>query len=114
VDIDVENSTVPAREPPFRETRTIADDHFHAEPVVVKFPGGRAGEVISERRAASVEEQYGTALGKSNNPYAPFASKMDWEVARWAKLRGSGSTAFTDLLKIPGVCRAYIPPLFLI
>ncbi|KAJ7789675.1 hypothetical protein B0H14DRAFT_3502730 [Mycena olivaceomarginata] len=28
---------------------------------------------------------------------------MDWEVARWAKLRGSGSTAFTDLLHIEGV-----------
>ncbi|KAJ7137196.1 hypothetical protein C8R44DRAFT_828619 [Mycena epipterygia] len=37
------------------------------------------------------------------NPYAPFNSKMDWEVARWAKLRGSGSTAFTDLLNVEGV-----------
>ncbi|KAI0765857.1 hypothetical protein BD413DRAFT_606037 [Trametes elegans] len=38
-----------------------------------------------------------------DNPYAPFASKLDWEVARWAKLRGSGSTAFTDLLTIQGL-----------
>ncbi|KAJ6554870.1 hypothetical protein B0H19DRAFT_1072211 [Mycena capillaripes] len=30
---------------------------------------------------------------------------MDWEVARWVKLRGSGSTAFTDLLKIEGVAQ---------
>ncbi|KAF8958080.1 hypothetical protein BDZ97DRAFT_1906593 [Flammula alnicola] len=35
--------------------------------------------------------------------WAPFQSKMDWEVARWAKLRGQGSTAFTDLLAIDGV-----------
>ncbi|KAG2053153.1 hypothetical protein BDR06DRAFT_914253 [Suillus hirtellus] len=31
---------------------------------------------------------------------------MDWEVAQWAKLRGPGSTAFTDLLMIEGVCGA--------
>ncbi|KAI0683940.1 hypothetical protein BC835DRAFT_1515409 [Cytidiella melzeri] len=28
---------------------------------------------------------------------------MDWEVARWAKVRGPGSTALTELLQIPGV-----------
>ncbi|KAH9839355.1 uncharacterized protein C8Q71DRAFT_703890 [Rhodofomes roseus] len=39
----------------------------------------------------------------AKNPYAPFASRIDWEIARWAKLRGSGSTAFTDLLAIPEV-----------
>ncbi|KAJ6608182.1 hypothetical protein B0H10DRAFT_1816332, partial [Mycena sp. CBHHK59/15] len=63
------------------------------------FPGARAGEVISKDRTQSAEERYRAAT----NLYAPFASKMDWEVARWAKLRGSGSTAFTDLLKIDGV-----------
>ncbi|KAH9830938.1 uncharacterized protein C8Q71DRAFT_883208 [Rhodofomes roseus] len=39
----------------------------------------------------------------SQNPYAPFASRLDWEMARWAKLRGSGSTAFSNLLAIPEV-----------
>lgn len=39
----------------------------------------------------------------SDNIYAPFNSKMDWEIARWAKLRGPGSTAFTELLGIEGV-----------
>ncbi|KAJ7136421.1 hypothetical protein C8R43DRAFT_1089450 [Mycena crocata] len=63
--------------------RTIAEDGFHQKPVVVKFPGGRAGEAISEKRAASREEQYSSVLGKSNNPYAPFASKMDWDIARF-------------------------------
>ncbi|KAJ6553786.1 hypothetical protein DFH09DRAFT_924695 [Mycena vulgaris] len=88
---------------PIRETRQIAEDRFHEEPVVVKFPGNRAGEKISEERSASAEQQYSDALGKSSNIYAPFASKMDWDIARWAKLRGSGSTALTDLLKIEGV-----------
>ncbi|KAJ7488714.1 hypothetical protein B0H11DRAFT_1688922, partial [Mycena galericulata] len=70
---------------------------------IEKFPGSRAGETISPERVLSGEESYRSALGDPTNPYAPFTSKMDWEVARWAKLRGSGSTAFTDLLKIDGV-----------
>lgn len=37
------------------------------------------------------------------NIWAPFASKLDWEMARWAKLRGPGSTALTELLKLDGV-----------
>ncbi|KAJ7821262.1 hypothetical protein B0H14DRAFT_2831726 [Mycena olivaceomarginata] len=82
------------------------EDRFHEAPVIVKYPSNRAGEEISDERSPSAEEQYSNALGKPTNVYAPFASKMDWEVARWAKLRGSGSTAFTDLLKIEGVAQA--------
>ncbi|THU90457.1 hypothetical protein K435DRAFT_911965 [Dendrothele bispora CBS 962.96] len=41
--------------------------------------------------------------GSANNKYAPFYSRMEWEVARWAKMRGTGSTAFDDLLAIKGV-----------
>ncbi|KAI0759461.1 hypothetical protein BD413DRAFT_722365 [Trametes elegans] len=42
--------------------------------------------------------------GASNsNPFAPFRSETDWLMARWAKLRGPGSTAFTELLAIPGL-----------
>ncbi|KAG2061352.1 hypothetical protein BDR06DRAFT_966333 [Suillus hirtellus] len=38
----------------------------------------------------------------ADNIYAPFASKLDWDIARWAKLRGSSSTAFTELVSIEG------------
>lgn len=41
--------------------------------------------------------------GAEDNPYYPFTTHMEWEVAHWAKLRGSGSTAFSDLLAIEGV-----------
>ena len=37
------------------------------------------------------------------NPFAPFLSKMEWEIAQWAKLRGPGSTAFSELIGIDGV-----------
>ena len=35
--------------------------------------------------------------------WAPFQSQRDWEVARWAKMRGPSSTAVTELLAIPAV-----------
>ncbi|KAJ7736807.1 hypothetical protein B0H16DRAFT_1326346 [Mycena metata] len=89
-----------------RAARKIVEDRFHEEPEIVKYPSKRAGEIMSEERVASSEAKYGDALGQSSTVYAPFASKMDWEIARWAKLRGSGSTAFTDLLKIDGVTAA--------
>ncbi|KAJ3553227.1 hypothetical protein NP233_g12696 [Leucocoprinus birnbaumii] len=42
----------------------------------------------------------------SSNPYAPFNSKLDWEVAQWAKLHGPGATALTKLLAVDGVREA--------
>ncbi|KAG2337294.1 hypothetical protein BDR05DRAFT_978558 [Suillus weaverae] len=36
----------------------------------------------------------------TNNIYALFASKIDWEMAWWAKLQGPSSTVFSDLLSI--------------
>ncbi|KAG2124671.1 hypothetical protein DEU56DRAFT_963354 [Suillus clintonianus] len=47
-------------------------------------------------------ENYGE-FDDGNNPYFPFCSQIDWEIARWSKLRGPTSTAFTDLLAINGV-----------
>ncbi|KAJ7703809.1 hypothetical protein B0H14DRAFT_3099824 [Mycena olivaceomarginata] len=84
----------PARPAPVRELRQAAEDAFHHTPIVVKYPG-------------RAEQAYLGSLHDSaaSSPYAPFTSKMDWdsEIARWAKLRGSGSTAFNDLLAIEGV-----------
>ncbi|KAG1869020.1 hypothetical protein DFJ58DRAFT_857358 [Suillus subalutaceus] len=53
--------------------------------------------------AANVEYGARIANAKEENLYHPFSSKMDWEVMRWAKLRGLSSTAFSDLLAIEGV-----------
>ncbi|KAF9790566.1 hypothetical protein BJ322DRAFT_999138 [Thelephora terrestris] len=35
--------------------------------------------------------------------WAPFSTRMDWEVAHWAKLRGPSSTALSELLGINGL-----------
>ncbi|KAI9512935.1 hypothetical protein F5148DRAFT_1279209 [Russula earlei] len=37
------------------------------------------------------------------NIWAPSTSKLDWEMAQWAKLHGPGSTALTELLKVEGL-----------
>lgn len=38
-----------------------------------------------------------------NLPYHPFASAVDYNVAKWAKELGPGDTALSKLLAIPGV-----------
>ena len=74
--------------------------------VVDRFPLPTAGiPHEEEHRASHVDVQYESRLEGSaaSDPYAPFASRLDWEVARWAKLRGPGSTALSELLSIDGV-----------
>ena len=49
---------------------------------------------------------YSHALGVEDdtvNEWAPFSTRMEWELARWAKTRGPSSTALSELLKIDGV-----------
>ena len=58
----------------------------------------------------SRDHVYGAALGGGDNHWAPFNSKKDWEIARWAKLQGAGSTAFLELLAIDGVCFNWLSP----
>lgn len=43
-------------------------------------------------------------LGQEDNPYSPFASELDWRIARWVIKDGPGQNSFDRLLKIPGVC----------
>ena len=79
------------------------------KPTVVHYPGNRAGEVCSE--AITVMQEYENALGgPSENPYSPFSSQIDWELAKWAKLRGPSATSFTELLNISGVSLIGEPP----
>jgi len=70
---------------------------------IEKFPGEKAGTPVLDRDQ-HLYVKYQEHLGDGTNPYAPFSSKLDWEFAQWAKLRGPGSTAITELLKIDGVC----------
>lgn len=70
-----------------------------------KHGNSRAGSIIN--RAETHDNQYTSALSSSDNLWAPFKSKVDWEIARWAKMRGPGSTALTELLGVEGVSASY-------
>jgi hypothetical protein len=43
------------------------------------------------------------SLPMQDNPYAPFASELDWRIARWAVKDGIGHKSFDRFLSIPGV-----------
>ena len=102
-------STVPSDEDSAHthstHARAQAQDHLHTRTFVVRYPGQDAGAPLSTQLHPTSNEDYATALGEDVdfNPYAPFVSEIDWEFARWAKMRGPGSTAVTELLKIRGV-----------
>ena len=71
---------------------------------VQRFTHGRAGMPV-DGNGISADEQYQSTLTPKtpNDVYTPFASKLDWEFAKWAKTSGISSTAITNLLKIEGV-----------
>ncbi|KAH9058056.1 hypothetical protein EDB87DRAFT_1675459 [Lactarius vividus] len=52
-------------------------------------------------QGSSAYEAMRNTLGDS--VWTPFQSQRDWEVARWAKMRGPSSSAVTELLAIPEV-----------
>jgi hypothetical protein len=85
------------------EARRAAEERAGQGPqIIVQFtdtyPESQAGSVLSQTTSAAQNDD------GSANIYALFVSQMDWEIAKWAKLRGPGSTAFSDLLGIDGVC----------
>ncbi|OJT06023.1 hypothetical protein TRAPUB_1712, partial [Trametes pubescens] len=94
---------MPARHIPDRAQQSRAHEHLHTKTFKVPFPGNRAGAPTDQRRERSAYETYQARIDAVNeNPYAPFISRMDWEFARWAKNRGPGSTAVSELLQIEG------------
>ncbi|KAG1729535.1 uncharacterized protein EDB91DRAFT_1239235 [Suillus paluster] len=83
--------------------------HHHHDPYIASFPLRSAGAIIEDAGEFESDQNgyqsYGDKMSQGGScVWAPFISHIDYEVARWAKLRGQGSTAFTDLLAIEGVC----------
>ncbi|KAG1731114.1 uncharacterized protein EDB91DRAFT_1238998 [Suillus paluster] len=75
-----------------------------AIPTVVHYPDQRAGQPINSTKQSS-NATYHAQLNSSeaDNLYAPFTLKLNWEMARWAKLWGPSSTAFSELVSIEGL-----------
>ncbi|KAH9008739.1 hypothetical protein EDB85DRAFT_2163908 [Lactarius pseudohatsudake] len=82
-----------------------ARDHPQQDgaPFIERFPSEVAGAPISEMGQNTPGYQaLRDDLGPGNIWY-PFQSQCDWDFARWAKNRGSSSTAVTELLAINGM-----------
>ncbi|KAJ6609589.1 hypothetical protein B0H10DRAFT_2166296 [Mycena sp. CBHHK59/15] len=92
---------VPGPRAPTAEEHAAGEQQVHQQPFIVEFTDGDAGAPL--RRGEAGYDRYMADLGDPANTWAPFTSKLEWELAQWEKLRGPGSTAFTDLLKISGV-----------
>jgi hypothetical protein len=95
MDEDLISITRPASHAPAQES------YFEVE----QFPLPTAGMPIpsSDHGPSSFEAYRQTIDG--NNEFAPFHSRLDWDVARWAKIHGPSSSAVTKLLEIEGVCQ---------
>ena len=82
------------------------EEALRSKPFVKSFSQkhGKAGKVYNLPQTATSRESYAKSVhANPTNPYAPFVSKMDWEIGKWAKLRGPSSTSFTELMAIDGV-----------
>jgi hypothetical protein len=85
-----------------------ADLEANSEPLanstVTDFPFGSPGAPIpgaDQGSESAVHQSSQAAL--SSSVWSPFSSRLDWEIARWAKIRGPTSSALTELLAIPEV-----------
>jgi len=74
------------------------------QPEIVKFGNWNTGTVV-ERAYHHSNQDYCCTVGITDSPniYALFSSKLDWDIARWAKMQGLGLNALTELLHIEGV-----------
>ncbi|KAF9789139.1 hypothetical protein BJ322DRAFT_1017868 [Thelephora terrestris] len=95
-----ESATPPAN-------RNALIEESEGKPFVVKF-GGRAGEMVGVNNKHLPYTRYSQDLQAEDVPceWAPFSTRIDWEIARWAKLRGPSSTALSELLGIDGLTSA--------
>jgi hypothetical protein len=114
VDTTDENSAQADSDPSLCGVRGLAESQLEQRPFVVSYPTKTVGDPVRARttaqdhrdcQSAHANASYELEIARDEtNPYAPFASKLDWDIAKWAKLRGPGSTSFSELMAIPGVC----------
>lgn len=80
-----------------------AEAELNNKPYAVKFSGGNAGAVYMDQDRVDGNAAYTSQINNPDNPFSPFSSQIEWEIAHWAKTRGPSSTAFTELMSIEGV-----------
>jgi hypothetical protein len=88
---------------PANRLRGGAEAELNNKPHSVKFSGGKAGAVYTDQDSVDGNAAYTSQINNADNPFSPFSSRIDWEIAHWAKTHGPSSTAFTELMSIEGV-----------
>jgi len=92
VDTTAELSNIPIEEPiPFN----VPDAETLPMVVIDRFPLGNAGAQIPSIACGLNDD-----MAAAQSVWAPFISQCDWQVAHWAKMRGSTLSVMTDLLAI--------------
>lgn len=61
----------------------------------------KAGRILREEEGTF--KRWAREHGDPNNPYHPFKSKLEWDIARWAKLEGPGASSFDRLMAFDSV-----------
>ncbi|KAH9838215.1 uncharacterized protein C8Q71DRAFT_722458 [Rhodofomes roseus] len=87
----------------------VDEDFLFNEPYVVPFGGGAGATVMAPGpgdKNPFARYEVGMSEVLETNVFAPFKSKMEWCIARWAKTRGPSATAFNEFLAINGVLDA--------
>ncbi|KAK7676579.1 hypothetical protein QCA50_020455 [Cerrena zonata] len=97
-----DNANGPVDGPEPSTPRQNHQTHARRQPAQRVPYGRKAGIPVTETITQNENERYKDTLADGDNIWAPFNSKLDWELARWAKLRGPGANALTELLKIKG------------
>lgn len=96
---------------PSAERRAAVEKTASRKTFVISYPSPHAGRpipnVVPTSPAHAIYRhalEHGVDNSSTVNVYYPFASRMEWSVAKWAKMRGPGSTSFSELLAIEEVC----------
>lgn len=106
---DILSSDIPMSDDfPSDSGRKFIETRLRQDIIIDTWPDQIAGRPINDFQAQDFGYQnYQQSVhGQNQNIYAPFKSHLDWEIARWAKLRGPSSTALTELLSIQGIQEA--------
>jgi len=96
-------------------THPILDDDDDERVIQIDEEAGRIYRQEPPPRHFHVDQDGDSSMdhGGEPNPFFPFASELDWKVARWAVKDGPGHSAFNRLLEIPGVSKFHLFPFML-
>ena len=102
-EVDVVDVTSGSHRPSTQSTAQSGGWEWDKEYVIEAFLLNTAGMPVQTNMATATDYSRYKQNVVPDNIYAPFASRLDWEIARWAKSHGTTSAAVSELLKIPGV-----------